>query len=77
MCNRHPKYKASRRPNANCMDCWSEYLQANPEKPILAKDVYRLLFATYGVRVKTYILHRLWKDYTPTGQSLSAVDKGA
>ena len=63
MCYEHPKYKPTRRPNANCLQCWDEYLTANPEAPILAKDVRRLFFMAFMADIRAYQIHEMWKEH--------------
>jgi len=63
MCHIHPKYNPRRRPTADCMLCWEEYLEANPETPILAKDLRRLLFRAFHAKAKAWMLRQLWKDH--------------
>ena len=31
-CSKHPKYKARRRPECNCLDCWKLYALAMEEE---------------------------------------------
>ena len=30
-CKKHPQYKAIKRPNVNCDDCWNIYINSHPE----------------------------------------------
>ena len=65
MCFQHPKYKPTRRPYADCLLCWEEYLTANPEAPVLAKDLRRLLFVAFRAKGRVFQIQNMWKDWRP------------
>lgn len=45
MCKRHPRYKAIRKPTADCLQCWAEYACKHPEAEYTNKDMAKIIFA--------------------------------
>ena len=42
MCDKHPKYKAVRRPQS-CIDCWLDFIDKNPDKVVRLSDMKMLV----------------------------------
>jgi hypothetical protein len=44
MCKNHPNYQAKRKPRADCLECWMEFIRLHPDAMLAAKDVNKILF---------------------------------
>lgn len=44
-CRKHPTYQAIKHPRTACKTCWYMWLRQNPEAPITAKHLFKLMLA--------------------------------
>ena len=42
-CPQHKRYKAKKKPQTGCIECWTEWCEQHPDETIQAKDLILIL----------------------------------